>query len=449
MTNITFPPPAGYIVTPWTDQNGNQWIADSKGRFSHYVAPPVAVVDAITNGDMSPVTSNAVFDIAATKANLSGATFTGSVLATNLSGTNTGDQTSVSGNAGTVTSIGNLTGVITSVNRATSITNGAITNVMLANGAVANLSGANTGNETAASIATALNAGTQDSTASGTDRIAITSPSGGWMLLGTLWTWVKAQIDLGQTWAGLQSFTTRPRSSAVLVPTNTTELITQADMLPEFLQFIPTALPLSTTTGTANTNGSNTGNSAIITVLNTAVAGNYREVVCSSIPIHRSGSGANIRFADSKFTLLFDLSTNGLWNSEYRFLFGVDNIQTLAAAGIGMVWTGQTSGVIQIHDGTTLYTQAFTIAGFDFNLTHKFALIWNAGTLKLYWKGWNDYNPEGRFALVATLTRAGLPTVSSGTTCKFVNWVTAASPGSAMSLNIREAKFLSMAPALV
>jgi len=43
-----------------------------------------------------------------------------------VSGTNTGDQTNITGNAGTVTSIGNLTGVVTSVNRATTIADGAL-----------------------------------------------------------------------------------------------------------------------------------------------------------------------------------------------------------------------------------------------------------------------------------------------------------------------------------
>jgi hypothetical protein len=218
-------------------------------------------------------------------------------------------------------------------------------------------------------------------------------------------------------------------------------------MLPEFLQFIPTTLPFATTTGTANTNGSNTGNSATLTVLNTAVTGNYREAVCSAIPIDRSGSGANIRFSDSKFTILLDLQTTGFWNNQYRFMFGVGSIQTLSAAGVGVEWTDPTSGFIQIHDGTALYTQAFTIAAFNSSALHKFALIWNAGTLKLYWKVWTDNDPEGRFVLIATLTRTGLPTTMSGRDCKFVNQATGV-PGSAMSLNIREAKFLSMAPTL-
>ena len=64
---------------------------------------------------------------------------------TNTSGTNTGDQTNITGNAATVTTNANLTGVVTSTGNTTAIANGAISNAMLANGAVANLSGTNTG----------------------------------------------------------------------------------------------------------------------------------------------------------------------------------------------------------------------------------------------------------------------------------------------------------------
>lgn len=67
------------------------------------------------------------------------------------SGTNTGDQTNITGNAATVTTNANLTGPVTSVGNATAIANGAISNAMLANGAVANLSGTNTGDQTTVS----------------------------------------------------------------------------------------------------------------------------------------------------------------------------------------------------------------------------------------------------------------------------------------------------------
>ena len=68
-----------------------------------------------------------------------------------IEGTKTFSSTivgSVSGNAATVTTNANLTGPVTSVGNATAIANGAITNAMLANGAVANLSGTNTGDQT-------------------------------------------------------------------------------------------------------------------------------------------------------------------------------------------------------------------------------------------------------------------------------------------------------------
>ena len=110
-------------------------------------------------------------------------------------------------------------------------------------------SGTNTGNETAATIATALNAGTQDSTASDTDRIAVVHPAGGWMSLPTLWTWITGNIntlakldtivtdatlartDAGQTFAGEQAFssTTRPTSSGTGTPV-ATSLMTLTDV---------------------------------------------------------------------------------------------------------------------------------------------------------------------------------------------------------------------------
>jgi len=56
-------------------------------------AKAAAVADAINNGttDVAP-SQNAVFDALALKADLTGATFSGAISATNLSGTNTGDQ---------------------------------------------------------------------------------------------------------------------------------------------------------------------------------------------------------------------------------------------------------------------------------------------------------------------------------------------------------------------
>jgi hypothetical protein len=53
-----------------------------------------------------------------------------------LSGTNTGDQVNITGNAATVTTNANLTGPVTSTGNATAIANGAITTAMIADDAV-------------------------------------------------------------------------------------------------------------------------------------------------------------------------------------------------------------------------------------------------------------------------------------------------------------------------
>ena len=82
------------------------------------------------------------------------------------------------GNAATVTTNANLIGPVTSVGNTTAIANGAISNAMLANGAVANLSGINTGDQTTitgnAGTATSLQTGR---TISMTGDVTYTSPS--------------------------------------------------------------------------------------------------------------------------------------------------------------------------------------------------------------------------------------------------------------------------------
>jgi hypothetical protein len=94
------------------------------------------------------------------------------------------------------------------------------------------LSGTNSGNETAATIAVAMNAGTQDVTATDTDRIAVVTPAGGWMTLSTFWTWISTKLATmtSQTIGGTISFssTTRPVSSGTGTPA-ATSLITKTD----------------------------------------------------------------------------------------------------------------------------------------------------------------------------------------------------------------------------
>jgi hypothetical protein len=106
---------------------------------------------------------------------------------TNTSGTNTGDQTNITGNAATVTTNANLTGVVTSTGNTTAIANGAISNAMLANVAVANLSGTNTGdNATNTQYSSLVSNATHTGDATGNVGLTVKGING--TLLSTLGT---------------------------------------------------------------------------------------------------------------------------------------------------------------------------------------------------------------------------------------------------------------------
>jgi hypothetical protein len=124
----------------WYIGLGNDYPATGAGSYGMYVAVP--------RGATTPYMSvrynennglGSWIKIAAGYADSAGTVTTNANL--------TGMVTSV-GNATTVVTNANLTGVVTSVGNATSIANGAITNAMLANSAVANLTGTNSGDQT-------------------------------------------------------------------------------------------------------------------------------------------------------------------------------------------------------------------------------------------------------------------------------------------------------------
>jgi len=139
----------GYLTSvDWALFNGKLSPAGSGAALTGITAAQVGLGSVDNTADDAKPVSTAQQTALDLKANLAGAVFTGAVSAPNLSGTNTGDQTNITGNAATVTTNADLTGVVTSVGNATSIAAGAITNTMLANGAVANLSGTNTGDQT-------------------------------------------------------------------------------------------------------------------------------------------------------------------------------------------------------------------------------------------------------------------------------------------------------------
>ncbi len=118
----------------------------------------------VTNPIAGSVTGNA-----ATATNLTGLTTSVATL-NNLSGVNSGDQTTITGNAGTVTTNANLTGPVTSVGNATAIADGAITNAKVTDVAATKITGTlpvangGTGAATAAAARTSLELGNIDNT---------------------------------------------------------------------------------------------------------------------------------------------------------------------------------------------------------------------------------------------------------------------------------------------
>ena len=241
-------------ITLTTNSASTEYTLATGGRGP--VGPSPTVVDAVTNGDANAVSSNAVFDALALKAPLISPGFTNDIsvrppgfvvesitLAPNPSTGFLDYATPQGGHIRFKATYADVT-----------VTNeytfpDATGTIALTSDITGTNSGTNTGDETAARIATALNAGTQDTVAADTDKLAVTHPAGGWMLLSTLWTWITGKIDTlakldaivadatlartdaGQTFAGAQAFssTTRPTSSGTGTP-EATSLITLADV---------------------------------------------------------------------------------------------------------------------------------------------------------------------------------------------------------------------------
>ena len=117
------------------------------GDLTGTAASPSVAAGAITTTKLADgaVTTAKITDANVTTSKLADASVTDAKIVTVAGSKVTGN---IAGNAATVTTNANLTGPVTSVGNATAIANGAITNAMLANSAVANLSGTNTGDQT-------------------------------------------------------------------------------------------------------------------------------------------------------------------------------------------------------------------------------------------------------------------------------------------------------------
>ena len=237
-----------------------------------------------------------------------------------------------------------------------------------------------------------------------------------------------ATLSGATTVVGTAAFTntarpTAPNVSGTAAPSSGS-LITRNDALWEASENAFTQLVWNTPVGTANTSGLNSYGAVHVEGAisgGSAVAGNNYYYSLASNPFNRRGSGFNMKFNNVDQTpaqsYIFDLSSNGFSNTEIRLLFGVASAatQSLAAAGYGIVWTSETAGKLQIHNGTTLAEQSFTLpVGFNAFVIHKWMVTWDGVTLKLY----NKYGPQGaalgRWSLLGSLAGTSLPSTCAG-----------------------------------
>jgi hypothetical protein len=150
---------------------------------------------------------------------------------------------------------------------------------------------------------------------------------------------------------------------------------------------------------------------------------------------HNTGSGNGARMNGSTFSLFLDVYTNGLKtveHTEFRFLYGIPTPNTsvlanvnstelqlvprtrafggggtpLPAGSFGIYLTRDLTGQLQIHDGTTLHTQTFSLSSLgklEANAFWKFMFVWKNNSLYFYAKRWGQFATPGRWSLVSSL----------------------------------------------
>ena len=106
-----------YLTTNGTDTS---WAAVSGGAGGTVTSVSVTTANGVSGTVANPTTTPAI-SLSLGAITPTSVAASGAVSGSNLSGTNTGDQTNISGNAATVTTNANLTGPITSVGNATSV----------------------------------------------------------------------------------------------------------------------------------------------------------------------------------------------------------------------------------------------------------------------------------------------------------------------------------------
>jgi len=197
----------------------------------------------------------------------------------------------------------------------------------------------------------------------------------------------------------------------------------------DIFHLTPVPLSWNVSTGTANAFGFNEGSFLQLGLSGpTAVAGNYREsILYGASPMNRNGSGAANIFANSRFSIMLEMQTNGIvaGSNEIRLLLGVATSQDLSVAGMGVVWNSLTTLKLQIHNGSTLSeTSDLTIP--IWSNPSRFLIVWDGSKLSIGAAS-NDSTNAGvfpRFTKIGELVGSSIPTNCGGANWKMVNMAT-------------------------
>lgn len=171
-------------------------------------------------------------------------------------------------------------------------------------------------------------------------------------------------------------------------------------------------------TGTVNTVSTQAGLAFTLRIEPAAAIGNNRLCTVFRNPLHRPGSGANMALSPVNWSMIVGLHINTILGCHLRLLIGVSATATeLTGAGVAVVWTGESTVRLQIHNGTTLQESQEYAIGPIINHTflNRYMVTFNGSTVRLWGQSYNDASPLPRWVMVGELTRAGLPTRASGT----------------------------------
>jgi hypothetical protein len=289
------------------------------------------------------------------------------------------------------------------------------------------------------SYPTAVGSAQASSVSPAPDTLVLRDSSGGGAFSGNIT--VGANTWNGSTITGAQAFssTTRPTSSGTGFPV-AASLIKYDDTIQDDtyqLAFLPS-------TGSANSTGSASESiRAEVSLSSGAVVTNNRVAsVAYRNPLDTSiGSGQTMRLGDARFSVVYDIYTQGVNNNEYRLLYGVTSATAteLTGAGFSVIITSDTTAKLQVWGSSLTESSSLTIS-ITFQSLSRLMITWNNGVLKLYAKTRAPQTSVGRWTLIGTHTGTSVPTnaVANGNFWNVANVATGTVSGN-RGLQIRSA----------